>query len=126
MRPLLTPALALAALVAATLAPRLVGAVVASPQQPEVTPTPVAPEPPPSADSPTLTVALDRDAVTPGGLVRAQLVLHAPTSDTEAVGLPTDAVLVILSVDRILDMARTTVNVWSDSVGAAIIARYEA
>jgi len=44
----------------------------------------------------------------------------------QAVGLPTDAVLVILSVDRILDMARTTVNVWSDSVGAAIIARYEA
>jgi Na+/H+-dicarboxylate symporter len=43
----------------------------------------------------------------------------------QAVGLPTDAVLVILSVDRVLDMARTTVNVWSDSIGAAVIARYE-
>lgn len=111
MRPLLTPALALAALVAATLAPRLVGAVVASPQQPEVTPTPVAPEPPPSADSPTLTVALDRDAVTPGGLVRAQLVLHAPTSDTEAAGLPTDVVVVIdrsgsMAGDKIYDARR--------------------
>ena len=43
----------------------------------------------------------------------------------QAVGLPTDAVLVILSVDRVLDMSRTTVNVWSDSVGAAIIAKFE-
>lgn len=42
-----------------------------------------------------------------------------------AVGLPTDAVLVLLAVDRVLDMARTTVNVWSDSIGAAIIAHYE-
>ena len=43
----------------------------------------------------------------------------------QAVGLPTDAVLVILAVDRVLDMGRTTVNVWSDSVGAAIIASFE-
>lgn len=43
----------------------------------------------------------------------------------QAVGLPTDAVLVILSVDRVLDMARTTVNVWSDAVGAAVVARFE-
>ena len=43
----------------------------------------------------------------------------------QAVQLPTDAVLVILTVDRVLDMARTTVNVWSDSVGAAVVARFE-
>lgn len=43
----------------------------------------------------------------------------------QAVGLPTDAVLVILAVDRVLDMGRTTVNVWSDSVGAAVIASFE-
>lgn len=42
-----------------------------------------------------------------------------------AVGLPTDAVLVILAVDRVLDMARTTVNVWSDSIGAAVVAELE-
>jgi proton glutamate symport protein len=42
-----------------------------------------------------------------------------------AVGLPTDAVLVLFAVDRILDMGRTTVNVWSDSVGAAVIDRWE-
>ena len=43
----------------------------------------------------------------------------------QAVGLPTDAVLVILAVDRVLDMGRTSVNVWSDSIGAAVVARLE-
>jgi Na+/H+-dicarboxylate symporter len=40
-----------------------------------------------------------------------------------AVGLPADAVIVILAVDRVLDMMRTTVNVWSDSCGTAIVHR---
>lgn len=39
----------------------------------------------------------------------------------ETVGLPIEATGMILAVDRIVDMARTSVNVWSDSVGAAII-----
>jgi Na+/H+-dicarboxylate symporter len=39
----------------------------------------------------------------------------------EAVGLPTEAVLTILAVDRPLDMLRTTVNVWSDCVCAAAV-----
>ena len=38
-----------------------------------------------------------------------------------AVGLPTSAVALILAVDRILDMCRTAVNVWSDSVAAAVV-----
>lgn len=42
-----------------------------------------------------------------------------------AVGLPLEGVGLILAVDRILDMFRTTVNVWSDSCGAVIIARSE-
>ena len=42
-----------------------------------------------------------------------------------AVGLPLEGVGLILAVDRILDMCRTTVNVWSDSCGAAIIASTE-
>jgi proton glutamate symport protein len=42
-----------------------------------------------------------------------------------AVGLPTTAVAFILPVDRVLDMCRTTVNVWSDSTCAAVIDRYE-
>jgi Na+/H+-dicarboxylate symporter len=34
-------------------------------------------------------------------------------------------VAIILAVDRILDMFRTTVNVLSDSCGAVIVARLE-
>ena len=48
------------------------------------------------------------------GMVMMVVVLNA-------VGLPTSAVALILAVDRILDMLRTTVNVWSDSVAAAVI-----
>jgi Na+/H+-dicarboxylate symporter len=39
----------------------------------------------------------------------------------EVVGLPLEATGLILAVDRVVDMARTGVNVWSDSVGAAVI-----
>jgi proton glutamate symport protein len=42
-----------------------------------------------------------------------------------SVGLPLEGVGLILAVDRILDMFRTTVNVWSDSCGAVIIAKSE-
>jgi proton glutamate symport protein len=42
-----------------------------------------------------------------------------------SVGLPLEGVGLILAVDRILDMFRTTVNVWSDSCGAIIIAKSE-
>ena len=50
------------------------------------------------------------------GLVMMVVVLNA-------VGLPTSAAALILAVDRILDMCRTTVNVWSDSVAAAVVDR---
>ncbi len=33
------------------------------------------------------------------------------------------AIGVIIGVDRLLDMCRTTVNVWGDAVGARIITR---
>ncbi|RME29480.1 MAG: dicarboxylate/amino acid:cation symporter [Deltaproteobacteria bacterium] len=52
------------------------------------------------------------------GLVMMSIVLGA-------VGLPLEGIGMILAVDRILDMCRTTVNVWSDSVGAATVARLE-
>ncbi len=42
-----------------------------------------------------------------------------------AIGLPVEAIGLILAVDRVLDMCRTTVNVFSDSCGAVIIARTE-
>ena len=42
-----------------------------------------------------------------------------------AIGLPMEAVGLILAVDRVLDMCRTAVNVFSDSVAAVVIARLE-
>ena len=48
------------------------------------------------------------------GLVMMSIVLNA-------VGLPLEGVGLIIAVDRILDMCRTTVNVWSDSCGGFII-----
>jgi proton glutamate symport protein len=42
-----------------------------------------------------------------------------------ALGLPVEGAALLLAVDRPLDMLRTVVNVWSDSCGAAIVARSE-
>jgi len=42
-----------------------------------------------------------------------------------AAGLPAEGIGLILAVDRILDMCRTTVNIFSDSTGAVLIARSE-
>ena len=42
-----------------------------------------------------------------------------------AVGLPVEAIGVVWVTDRILDMCRTAVNVFSDTVGAVIISRSE-
>ena len=42
-----------------------------------------------------------------------------------AVGLPLESIAIVLVVDSILDMCRTAVNVFSDTCGAAIIAKTE-
>lgn len=52
------------------------------------------------------------------GLVMMSVVLTA-------VGLPLEGVGLILAVDRILDMCRTAVNVFSDTCGTVIIAKSE-
>ncbi|MEY1662085.1 dicarboxylate/amino acid:cation symporter [Isoalcanivorax beigongshangi] len=51
--------------------------------------------------------------------------LLAITLILSIVGLPPESIGLILVTDRILDMCRTTVNIWSDSVGAVLIARSE-
>lgn len=56
------------------------------------------------------------------GIPHAGLVMMAIV--LQAVGLPLEAQGIIIAVDRVLDMARTTVNVWSDSCGCAIIDQY--
>lgn len=43
----------------------------------------------------------------------------------DAIGLPAEGIGLILAVDRILDMCRTSVNVFSDTCGAVIIGRSE-
>jgi len=43
----------------------------------------------------------------------------------QAVGLPTELIGIVMVTDRVLDMCRTAVNVFSDTCGAAIIARTE-
>lgn len=57
------------------------------------------------------------------GIPAASLV--AITIILSAIGLPVEAVGLILVTDRILDMVRTAINVFSDSCGAVIIARSE-
>ena len=53
------------------------------------------------------------------GLVMMVIIL-------QAVGLPTESQGLIIAVDRVLDMGRTAVNVWSDSCGCAVVSRFEA
>ena len=57
------------------------------------------------------------------GIPAASLV--AITIILSAIGLPLEAVGLILAVDRVLDMCRTSVNVFSDSCGAVLIGRLE-
>jgi len=52
------------------------------------------------------------------GLVTLAMVL-------KQAGLPLDGIALIMGVDRILDMLRTTVNVAGDSVMTCIVARSE-
>ncbi len=56
------------------------------------------------------------------GIPHAGLVMMAIV--LQAVDLPIEFQGIILAVDRVLDMLRTTVNVWSDSCGAAVIDRW--
>ena len=58
------------------------------------------------------------------GLVTMVIVIAAVNSSLDgAATLPVAAIGVILGVDRLLDMCRTTVNVWGDAVGARIMTR---
>jgi len=60
------------------------------------------------------------------GLVTMVIVVTAVNTSLAGRGiqpLPLEAIGVIIGVDRILDMCRTTVNVWGDAVGARIITR---
>ena len=67
----------------------------------------------------TATLASIGAAAIPGaGLITLVIVL-------KAVNLPLEGIGIILAVDRLLDMVRTSVNVWGDACGAVVIARLE-
>jgi len=65
-----------------------------------------------------LLASIGAAAIPMAGLVMITVVLSA-------IGLPLEAVGLIIAVDRPLDMLRTSVNVWSDSCGAVVIAKSE-
>lgn len=65
-----------------------------------------------------LLASIGAAAVPMAGLVMMTIILSA-------VGLPLEGIALILPVDRLLDMCRTTVNVWSDSCAAVVVAKSE-
>jgi len=65
-----------------------------------------------------LLASIGAASVPMAGLVMLAIIL-------KAVGLPLEGYIIILAVDRILDMFRTTVNVLSDSCGAVVVARLD-
>ena len=65
-----------------------------------------------------LLASIGAAAIPMAGLVMISIILAA-------VDLPLAGIGLILAVDRILDMFRTSVNVWSDSCGAVVIAKSE-
>jgi Na+/H+-dicarboxylate symporter len=62
--------------------------------------------------------AIGAAGIPQAGLVTMVIVL-------KAVGLPIEGITLILVIDWFLDRCRTTVNVWGDSVGAAVVEHYE-
>lgn len=61
--------------------------------------------------------AIGAAGIPEAGLVTMVIVL-------QAVGLPLEGIGLLLAVDWFLDRFRTTVNVWGDAVGAAVVERF--
>jgi len=62
--------------------------------------------------------AIGAASIPQAGLVTMVIVL-------QSVGLPVEGIGLILAVDWLLDRFRTTINVWGDSIGAAVIDNLE-
>lgn len=65
-----------------------------------------------------LLVSIGAAGIPHAGLVMMVIIL-------QAVGLPIEYTGIVWAVDRVLDMCRTCVNVWSDSCGALVVASAE-
>ena len=66
----------------------------------------------------SLIVSMGVGGIPSGSLVGVMIILNA-------IGLPAEGIALILPLDRILDMCRTTANVYADATCAALIARSE-
>ncbi len=62
-------------------------------------------------------------AIGAAGIPEAGLVTL--TMVVQSVGLPLEGIGMILSIDWFLDRCRTTINVWGDSIGAAVVDKLE-
>ena len=62
--------------------------------------------------------AVGAAAIPMGGLVTMTIILHA-------VGLPIEGIGLIIGVDRILDMMRTSVNIYGDTCVSVMVAKIE-
>ncbi len=69
--------------------------------------------------------AIGAAGIPSAGLVMMVIVINAVNTSLggSVQTLPLEAIGVIIGVDRIVDMCRTTVNVWGDAVGAKIITK---
>ncbi len=69
--------------------------------------------------------AIGAAGIPSAGLVMMVIVINAVNTSLGGTGkeLPLEAIGVIIGVDRIVAMCRTTVNVWGDAVGAKIITK---
>jgi len=69
--------------------------------------------------------AIGAAGVPSAGLVMMLIVISAVNKSLAGTGKQLDPAMigVIIGIDRIIDMCRTTVNVWGDAVGAKIITR---
>ncbi|CAN5501988.1 dicarboxylate/amino acid:cation symporter [soil metagenome] len=66
----------------------------------------------------SLMVSIGAAGIPSAGLVMMVIIF-------KAVGLPLELTGLLWAVDRVLDMFRTSVNVWSDVMGAATVAHFE-
>jgi len=119
MRSAITPVLAITALIAAALAPRVYAHMGPQQKVPAAAPTPTSlptptaiPQPDLSAaDGVQVNVQLDRSHVLAGGSLRAQLTLVTPDEGADATVLPSDVVLVLdtsgsMSGEKLADAKR--------------------